>query len=492
MKHFMWLGAVVCVCVAQPSAALASEHDTRADAHTRFERGLQLYRDGDHAGALAEFAHVHEALPDEYVLFNIGLVYAAMNRPVEAKATLNRLLQNPGRLSPQRLAQASRTRDTQARRVATLAVTTNVAAVIEIDGLEVARTPLAPPIAIASGMHIVTARAAGHSSCTREVIAAGEVETQLTLLLEPVPLTRAHLVVESALPAAEVSIDGVPVGVTPLAASIPVTPGRLLVELRREGYMSARRSIELGDGALGHLHIDPTVDLRLPRSKQGLLALKLREPYAYVAIDGGKRGPYLGPLLLPAGPHRVRVERAGFEPTERQVVVPAGREVTFGVKLQPTPETRQLQIAEANAEERWAWIATGSGLALALGGAGLAVWGQATLPDLRSQLTAATRDSQPMSGGECDKLLAPPAGMGRRRLRNMCEARVDALQGDVSQRETWRTVGAIVGGTGLALSVLGIYLLATKSDLEGLGPGSVATRPWVGRGEVGASLSFHD
>src|SRR5262245_51288347 len=126
------LGLALGLLSAGPAAAQgnAAGDGIRAEARERFDRGLALFNDGDNAGALAEFRRAYDLVPHRLVLFNIGMVYAAMGRPVEAADTLERVLGDPGPLSPERLALARRTRDEQARRVGLLAITTNVAATI--------------------------------------------------------------------------------------------------------------------------------------------------------------------------------------------------------------------------------------------------------------------------------------------------------------------------------------------------------------------------
>jgi Flp pilus assembly protein TadD len=63
---------------APPSAVLAQSSDSseaaRHEARERFDRGLELFNDGDNPGALAEFKRAFELIPNSVVLYNIGLV----------------------------------------------------------------------------------------------------------------------------------------------------------------------------------------------------------------------------------------------------------------------------------------------------------------------------------------------------------------------------------------------------------------------------------
>ena len=52
--------------------------DPTTEARERFGRGLRLFNDGDNAGALAEFERAYALSPHPSVLYNIGLVNAAV------------------------------------------------------------------------------------------------------------------------------------------------------------------------------------------------------------------------------------------------------------------------------------------------------------------------------------------------------------------------------------------------------------------------------
>src|SRR5260370_8717793 len=70
---------------AAPSTA-APSGAVKAEARERFDRGVRLFEKGENAGALAEFKRAYELIPNPLVLFNMGLVYPAINRPIAATA----------------------------------------------------------------------------------------------------------------------------------------------------------------------------------------------------------------------------------------------------------------------------------------------------------------------------------------------------------------------------------------------------------------------
>src|SRR5580704_14631688 len=171
------VGLVPASVLAQPAPPPPppATEATKAEARDRFDRGLKLFNDGENAGALAEFKRAYELIPNTLVLYNIGLVSAAMGRPVEAVDALDRALADAGALSAERIARARQTRDEQAARIAQVAVTTQVPATIEVDGVETAKTPLSAPMRVSGGLHVFGAFATGYAPVRKEVtVASGE------------------------------------------------------------------------------------------------------------------------------------------------------------------------------------------------------------------------------------------------------------------------------------------------------------------------------
>jgi hypothetical protein len=212
----------------------------------------------------------------------------------------------------------------------------------------------------------------------------------------------------------------------------------------------------------------------------------------HVAVDGRARGVYFGPLALPAGPHHLRLDRAGFTPSERDVALRAGEETTLRITLDPTPETRLSHVERVQDRQRWGRLATAGGLALALGGAGLAIWSQQSLPELERRLDEAARNYSRDSGGDCD--MATPLTDA---MHAICQARYDDAAAQLSNRELLRTLSAVGAGVGLAAAAIGVYLLLTNDDARrydrpaSSASGSALTfvpSTWVHPGGAGAGL----
>jgi hypothetical protein len=455
------LVVVLVVALGASAAHAQSTPEVRAEAAARFNRALRLADQGDHAGALAEFKRAHELLPNRLVLTNIGLIYAALGRPVEATDTLDQALAaREGTLPPDLLARARRVRKEQAERIGFLDVTCNVPASIDVGGVDVGRTPLGP-VRVASGTVRVGAAAPGRLPARREVTVAGGATVAVAFTLLPAESALAHLELRTGLPGADVLVDGAPAGRTPLPAALALAPGEHVVEVRRPGYLTAIAKIPLPEGARGELTLEPELD-PTAAPLHGQLAVTASEPDVELVVDGRPRGPLARTpaLALPAGPHQVRVERPGFLPFVRTVETSAGGSTPVFALLVPTAETRLAYTTQARSTRRWAIAALAGGTALLVGGGAMALWAQLSLPDARDRVRAEEKAQSFFGGsGLCDPATGPPEP-----LRPMCEARLRDLRAEVTRRTTGRALGLAGVGMGLGGLAVGLYLAVHGED----------------------------
>jgi hypothetical protein len=161
----------------------------RAEAKARFDRGMKLLEERDDAGALAELRRAQELSPERQTLLMIGVLYGTMNRPVEALAALDRVLEQAAALSPEQRTVARQRREEQARKVGYLRVVVSAPAAIEIDGIEAGRAPDQAAIPVAAGAHLVAALSPGHVPARKEVLVAGGVTEELRFDLVPSEMT---------------------------------------------------------------------------------------------------------------------------------------------------------------------------------------------------------------------------------------------------------------------------------------------------------------
>jgi hypothetical protein len=455
------------LCLASPLAtgrahaqAPASTDAVRAEAGERFDRGLKLFNAGDNAGALVEFRRAYELVENVVVLYNIGLVYAQMGRAVEATDALDRVLARPGSLSPERLALARKTRDEQASRIVEIAVKANVdGARIEVDGIEVGQTPLAAPLRVTSGAHVIGAVAPGYSPQRKEIAIAGGEKQSLSFELVVMQGRLAHLTIKTHLPGADLFSDEQRIGTSPLSASVTLSPGAHHIEARRAGYVTATEDLSLGDGATGEVTLEPTED---PSAlvAGGSLALDLSETAAVVTVDGRPRGVYTAPLRLPEGPHHLVVERGDFLPFERDVTVSSGRTTTVRIVLEPTPEYRTRYSSSAQAQRTWGWIGLVGGAVLIGGGVGLVLYDAKQRSDGESTQNAIDALSVRNGLQLCD----PGQDTSTAAYKTNCTDPRNAAAAKIADANTRDYIGFSALGVGAAGAVLGVVLLATAGD----------------------------
>jgi hypothetical protein len=482
-------------CLCGMFAAQAAESDkpsskdasaaARNEARERFDRGLHLFEKGENASALAEFKRAYELVPNPLVLYNMGLVYAAMNKPVDAFDALASFLAQSGSAQRAQRKHAQEVRDEQATRIALLQVKTNTPASIDVDGVEVARTPLADPIRVASGAHVVGAQAPGYLPTRREVTLAGQVTQTIDLQLQSAASRMAQLSVSTVPEGVEIVVNGQSAGITPLAASVSVVPGTIKVEARRPGYLPSERTIALGDGARGDLALTLDEDPSTPATAKSLLRIVASEPGVTVVVDGGERANPGAGVMLPEGRHRLRVMLAGFEPYEKVIDLPAGRETPLAVVLVPTSETRARYQGAIRTRKIAGWTLLGLGLAAAAGGTTYGLTRLGDVSDSRDYLNG-------VLANEADPANTCYAGQGATYQIKGCDAIKADAQSRVDSAVLRRNIGFIGAGVGAAVAAVGGYLLLTSGDPNRYqsrdGVALAGSFVWVAPGVAGATL----
>jgi hypothetical protein len=446
---------------AAPGAPRATAASTKAEARQRFDQGIRLFEKGENAAALAEFKRAYDLIPNVLVLYNIGLVYAAMDRPVDAVDALDKVLDEAAGLAPAQAQKARQVRADQAARIADVMVVTDKPAVIEVDGVEVGRTPLERPLRFASGAHMLSALAPGCLPARREITLAGRTMQTLTLALLPTESSNAHLTLMVSVPGAEVFVNRQRAGLTPLPTSVAVAPGAAVIELRRPGYRDAKRTIQVDEGSNGTLSFDLEEDPAAPPSLKGRLRITPSEPGATVSVDALLRREAASGVALVAGPHTLRVERAGFVAFERQVDVGAGEETSLVANLIPTPETRAAADESAHVRHLWGASLIGAGVVLA---GGAAIYAYATRHDVSSAETTLAAQLQEEMSTDPNVTCS---------LKNPdypalnCPAIKTYDQDAVSSAKLKRDLAYAGVGLGVVVAGVGTYLLATgRRDLD--------------------------
>jgi hypothetical protein len=441
-------------------SARAAPLDGRTEAAERFDRALRLVDAGDLSGGLAEFQRAYTLVPSPAALYNVGLVYAALHRPVDAARAIEKALARPDGLKAEDVVRAQRVLREEQDKIGQVEVSANVKeGVVEVDNVEVAKLPLAGALDVASGPHVLGVVSAGYAPSRREVLVSGHERVAVHLELVAIEGLLAHIALHGLVPAADVFVDGERIGKTPLEATVTVAPGAHQVRVSRAGYTPAERSVTLQDGARADLTLDPVVDKSALGREGGRLAITASETQSVLSVDGTEVGVLLASVELPAGPHRIRLERGGFLSAERDVDVPLGGTKTISVAFEPTPETRAQYVSSAESRRAWSWVTVGLGAAIAAGGVVLAIVEQNQLPGAQSAVASATTALVAGAGGACDprQVVSPTAMVQCENTLNNAATRVDNLQ-------TTRTVGWVAAGVGAATFVTGAVLVLTAGN----------------------------
>ncbi|MBN1773705.1 MAG: PEGA domain-containing protein [Deltaproteobacteria bacterium] len=168
----------------------ATDPETIAEARALFERGTALMQNENWAVARVELARSFALYPTRSALFNLAMCNKALHEYVAALRRFEEWQEwyrdQATEEERQRVAAAM---DQLRQFLATLLVTTEPpGATVRVDDEEAGTTPLASPVVVGAGTHIVEASLDGHATARTEVLVAPLDEIEVPLRLEPEPV----------------------------------------------------------------------------------------------------------------------------------------------------------------------------------------------------------------------------------------------------------------------------------------------------------------
>lgn len=173
----------VCVPGGIPAAEGRPSPADRDEAGERYDRGVELFKEGDFRAALIEFQRAYELAPNWAVLYNIGQVYYQLKDYANALVTLEQYLEEGGgRIKAKRRKSVQADIAKLRPRVALLDVVVDVdGAEVLIDDVVVGVAPLDGPQTVSAGRRKVTVIQEGREPVTKYVDVAGSEDATVRI-----------------------------------------------------------------------------------------------------------------------------------------------------------------------------------------------------------------------------------------------------------------------------------------------------------------------
>jgi hypothetical protein len=176
--------------VAQTKPAAAGDVD---EARQRFQRGVELYKEGSFDAALAEFNKAYELAPNYRVLFNMAQVQTERHDYVAALKDFEKYLEQGGaEITAERREQVNKEIAALKGRVAELTITADVVgAELLVDGVSVGTLPLSEPVRVSVGVRQLQVKKPGYETSTRTETIAGGENSHFDFQLQAIPVSTA-------------------------------------------------------------------------------------------------------------------------------------------------------------------------------------------------------------------------------------------------------------------------------------------------------------
>ncbi len=179
---FAWLFA------AGPTSAAGGG---TSEAKKRFDKGVELYKNGNYVAALVEFKAAYEAEPNWKVRYNVGMTLFKLGRFVEAEAELKKCLDEGGdAMEDTKKTEIQATLYEMTEYIGTLQVDCPVSgAQVSVNGDVVGSTPMLAPLRVNVGEYEVVVTAEGYGTWKTVASVPGGKNVVIEPVLVPLPST---------------------------------------------------------------------------------------------------------------------------------------------------------------------------------------------------------------------------------------------------------------------------------------------------------------
>ena len=296
---------------AVPAAALA-------EAKKNFEVGLKLYKEGLVKEALAAFLAANKISPRASVQRNIGQCQRDLKDFAAAYETYTGMLDNFWqKMKPAEAEDVKRALEELSLLTGTIEIKcAEPEASVAVDGKEIGKTPVAKPVRLNIGQHMVAITKTGFEPFSKDTAIQGNDKVTVDVLLEKEILTgRLSVVGVGPVEGATLTINGTPVG--PLPWQGDLDPGSYQIEARGPMSAASPQRVDL----VRRQKLDVALHFVL---QVGVLYVDPRVPEAEISIDGRVVGKGVWEGQLTADRHELLITAPLRKPYRRVLVIHIG------------------------------------------------------------------------------------------------------------------------------------------------------------------------
>lgn len=247
----LWIG-LACTLPTSRAGAQADTPATEAEATARalFDEGVALSDQERWGEAVERFRRSWALRERPSTAFNLAVALLRLGRPSEGLGALDDYLRTSDpEAEAERRAEARALLETALGQIShvTLTVTPTMASV-RVDGVPVGGEGVMRELRLDPGPHAVLVEAEGYEpeAFSLSVLGGERIARPVSLARQTEPSGPARLRVTSSLASARILVDGEEVGLGTYVDEL--APGRHEIEVRADGYVSFRRTLDLEAG----------------------------------------------------------------------------------------------------------------------------------------------------------------------------------------------------------------------------------------------------
>ncbi|MBX3208610.1 MAG: PEGA domain-containing protein [Labilithrix sp.] len=326
-----------------PSAVLTTSTSfaESADAKASLADADKAVKSKDWASAARSFDAANKAEPSSAALDGLANAHFQAGQAGEAYAAYTEWLDKYGAKAPAAKKKTAETRLKElADKTSAVTITVNEAgAQILVDDKVVGTSPLLGPLRLASGPRRIRVTKEGFLPFDQAPNIGGNTATSLQVTIMPASSKGKLVVKEKTGKAIRVTVDGVDMGDAPWTGEVEAGPHEIAA--RGAGLAAAPQRVEVERGK--------THDVELvAAANSASVKIGTSDAKGLIYIDDKLvgEGSFIGDI--PAGTHKLKITREGYDPFEEEIVVkerePLARTVTL--KLSSTISTGPVQEVE--------------------------------------------------------------------------------------------------------------------------------------------------